>query len=654
MAHPGDAIMVSTMVKLAKRLPTGAARRRPHTPLPWHLLAATFVAVAVLAQIFRPVAPDLGPLPDPRRWFDADYLVLASRYQAPRYVGFAIAMVLRVGVPLLVAFSRPGRCAVERVVSRVGRIRPARAAAAVAVVVTVVTDLTMLPVAFWLGFVHEGNFGFRTQGLAGWAVDWVLSAGPTWVLTGMLALGGFALIRRLPRSWPVAAGVAGVFLTVVGVFVAPLVLEPLRFDLRPLEGSAVRDEVSAVADSAGFTVETVLVADASRRTTKVNAYVSGLGATRRIVLYDTLIDEPVDEIGLVLAHEFAHDRNGDLWRGTLFGGAGVVVGVYLVTCLLLARSRSGAQHGIGDPRAMAVIVALLSVVNVAAVPLQSVVSRRAEAAADLGALEITGDAATYQRMTERLARTNLSEPIPPQWYRLLRLTHPPVASRLELGRRWPFPERERSQITGRDATLDEDAKILGQARDDVVPVEMVLDEAPAGSAHPPATVGIGQQCRQRIGHRADRVAVHEEARLPVEQRLRGAAAASRDHGTPARLGLEERHAEALLLEAEPAGAVRHGEDVTGGVVGGQLAPRHPPGECDRTAGQATRGPCQPPALRAVPDQQQARVGDAAPDLTQRLDEHVLTLAGHQTADADHDGILAERMANAHARAVGCG
>lgn len=410
---------------------------RPWSLVPAHLAALVVVAVGVAAQVFRPLAPTLGPPPDPGVFFDTAFLLRVEAYRGPLRAAGLASLLLGLAVPLALVATSWGRRMVNRAVARVGTQRPPRAAAVVALGIVVLTDLCRLPLSFWAGYVHEGVWGFRTQGVLGWARDWLVLRAPSWLLVPLGVAVGFMVVRRLPRAWPPVAGLLGTALTVLLVLAAPLVTEPLWFRLAPLPEGPVRAEVEAVLQRAGEPVDTILVADASRRTTKENAYVSGLGATRRVVLYDTLVaNRSPDEVGVILAHELGHDRNRDVLRATLLAGAGVVVGTYALAALLRWRVRTGRQAGQADPRAIAVLLLAVAVLNVASLPVANFVSRRAEAAADLASLQYTGAPEVFMRMQYALAEANLGEPAPPRWAYVLWRTHPTSVQRLEMGRRW--------------------------------------------------------------------------------------------------------------------------------------------------------------------------------------------------------------------------
>lgn len=402
-----------------------------------HLAAAAVVVAGVMVQVVRPLAPDLGPAPPATQWFSATHLARVDAYRQPLYALALVAVLLRLAVPCSAAFTALGRRLTDRVVQRVGEDRPARAAAAVVLTVVVATDLVVLPLTFWAGYVHEGEFGFRTQGLAGWGYDWLVAKGSAWLVVVVLVLGGYALARRLGEAWAPVAGLAAAGLTVVLVFGAPLVLQPLVLDTEPVPPGPLRTEVERVLEGSGEHVERIVSGDASRRTTKRNASIAGLGATRQVVLYDTLtVNHTPEEVGVVLAHELGHARHSDLLRGTLAGAAGVVTLAYLLSGLLRRRAQAGRQRGFTDPRAAPVALAIVVLASAVSVPVQNAASRRAEAAADLAALEITGAPETYLELTSGLARANLSDPAPPRWVLHLWSTHPPPPARLEMGRQW--------------------------------------------------------------------------------------------------------------------------------------------------------------------------------------------------------------------------
>jgi STE24 endopeptidase len=297
-------------------------------------------------------------------------------------------------------------------------------------------QLVTLPLAAWRHAILV-RYGLSTQTWAAWAVD-VAKGYAVGAVIAAVALAGFFTVTRLFPRWWWAAGAAGAAgLVALLTFVFPVLVEPVFNRFTPMEPGPLRTELIQLAARERVPVDEVLVADASRRTRAVNAYVSGLGATRRIVVYDTLLREaPPAEVASVVAHELAHAKHRDVVTGTLLGALGTaaaVVGLYLLggwAGLL----RAAGVGSVAEPRAVGLLVALAALVGLALGPAQSVVSRSVEARADAAALRFTDDPATFTAMQARLAAVNLSDPDPPRWEYLLFASHPSTVERMAAAR----------------------------------------------------------------------------------------------------------------------------------------------------------------------------------------------------------------------------
>jgi STE24 endopeptidase len=275
-----------------------------------------------------------------------------------------------------------------------------------------------LPLAWWrLG--HERAWGFSTQTTRAWWGDRARSLAVS-VALGVPTIGGLlALAHLFPHGWPWIAATAGAGLALLVSFVAPVVLEPVFNRFRPLEGD-LADRLRRTAERAGVPVRDVLVADASRRTTKQNAYVSGIGRTRRVVLWDTLLDAPPEEVELVVAHELGHRRMRHVQRGTILAMAGAIV---FVAVLRLVRPHP-------EPHDAALVLLVGSLLELPALPLGAALSRRWERAADRFSLTVTGDPAVFAAVHRRLALANLADLRPPKWLYYALFTHPTPPQRL--------------------------------------------------------------------------------------------------------------------------------------------------------------------------------------------------------------------------------
>ena len=279
------------------------------------------------------------------------------------------------------------------------------------------------------------QFGISRQAWAPWALDVTKGFAVSWVGTALALLVAVGLARRSPRWWFAWAGAAALVLTLVGSFVYPLVVEPLFNRFTPMPDGPFKRSVMRLAAREGVHVDQVLVADASRRTTTLNAYVSGFGDTRRVVVYDTLLrDLTPAQARVVIAHELGHARNHDVLLGTGLGAIASVGGVGLLALLTdTERLRRWARvAGPGDPAAVALMLALAAVGGFLASPVQNTVSRAIEARADRASLEATHADATFIAMQRRLALTSLADPNPPWFSQLWWGTHPTVLQRAGL------------------------------------------------------------------------------------------------------------------------------------------------------------------------------------------------------------------------------
>jgi STE24 endopeptidase len=355
--------------------------------------------------------------------FSHEEVERAARYHRPRYLSLFVDLLLSVGVLVVLQWAWAGPW---RLVEGLGW---AASAVAYAAIVNGALVVVGLPVSYWRGYLRERSWGFSTQSAAGWFLDLLKVEGIWLVLLAGFWLGLVGLRHLLPSAWPVAAAAALALVAFLLVFVAPVVLEPMFNRFEPLEDERLADELRAVAERAGVHVRDVLVADESRRTTKVNAYVSGIGATRRVVLYDTLL-ESVDEgeLKLVVAHELGHRRERHVVKMTLGLMTAVSVWIVLLWAILGGRAAS--------PRNLPLVLLVSIGFRTALLPLVAWISRRFERAADRFSLDLTHDLPAYERAHLDLARKNLGDLEPPKLAYLLLFSHPTTPERLAYGRAW--------------------------------------------------------------------------------------------------------------------------------------------------------------------------------------------------------------------------
>mgnify|MGYP000008811780 FL=1 len=359
--------------------------------------------------------------------FERDQVERAQDYAQVRYLLFAggqALVILLLSAAVLVLFRQgwlpfPGA-------------NPYLQVAAFVLLLLVAIELVTLPLDYYRGFVLEHRFGLSTQTTGQWLGDQVLGFLVRTVLTLVVFTGLFLIIRAVPAYWPVVASAAfGLFLVVQSV-ISPVIIDPLFHKFHPLPEGPFRERVVSMADQAGIEVGEVLVADASRRTTRANAYVTGLGNTKRIVFYDNLLNRfSQREAELVLAHEIGHWRHRHIIKGIVMGVGGALV-FFLLYRLILG----GYGVPAGHPATVPVLLLFVTVFSLLAMPAQNAVFRSFERQADRVSLELTGDAAGAVQLYQNLARTNLADVQPHPFIRTVLFTHPPAVERISAAEQW--------------------------------------------------------------------------------------------------------------------------------------------------------------------------------------------------------------------------
>ena len=370
--------------------------------------------------------------------FTSEQVERARRYHRPLYRTFGFDLVLGFATLSVLSFTEWGD-------ALYGFLAPfawwGRALAFTGLTVTI-SSVVRLPLSFWRGYLHEKQWGFSTQNVKGWLSDRMKGLAVGIVLTSVMMGGFVALARWFPHSWPFVTAIAGAVFILVLSFVAPVILEPIFNRFQPLEDEAFVAELRKLADRAGVPVRDVLVADASRRTKKENAYVSGLGKTRRVVLYDTLLRRADHrQTSLVVAHELGHRRKRHVAKGTIVGMAGMALGVGVLWAVFQPDPvlRAIGAGGPGDPRVIPFVLLAAGIMQLVAAPFETALSRRWETDADHFSLEMTGDLDVFERSHRDLALSNLSDLDPPRFLYLMAFTHPTAPERIAAARTWAGP-----------------------------------------------------------------------------------------------------------------------------------------------------------------------------------------------------------------------
>jgi STE24 endopeptidase len=274
--------------------------------------------------------------------------------------------------------------------------------------------------------------GLDTQSWAAWGGDLVKA---TAIQAGFAAgASGVALAatRRYPAGWWAPTALGSVAVGAVLAALAPVVLDPLFNDFTPLPDGPTRSDVFELSRAAGVRVKEVYSVDASRRTTAANAYVTGLGPTKRVVLFDTLLDRyGRDEVRLVVAHELAHVRHRDVPRGVVY--AAIVAPATMLAVQRLSWELSPER---GSPATLPVLALSAAAVSAPIGVIGRRLSRAIERRADAYALELAGVPEAFVSFERAIALQNLADLEPPRWVTTLLSTHPPTLERIGAAIAW--------------------------------------------------------------------------------------------------------------------------------------------------------------------------------------------------------------------------
>ena len=391
------------------------------------------------------IAVPRPPAADPLAAFTEDEVRACVDFAKPRQRWGLAGYGVDLAVLAALALTGPGRAVVAAAAGLAAGWAPGRVVLA-AVAVQAVRAGVGLPFSV-RAFRQDARAGLATQRLGGFLRDWAKARAVGLVLVVLPVTALVLGARWQPPGWPLVAAVAAVLLVLALAVVGPVLIEPLFNRFRPLEPGPLRARLLGLAATMGVPVRDVLVADASRRTTRVNAYVSGLGRTRRVVVYDTLLagsggsTGADDEVALVAAHELAHVRHRDVFWGTVGSAALAAVSVLAVVALfdLEAVQRVFAVSGLGDPLVVPGLLHLVALGGLLAAPVASAISRWAEARADWVAMEVTRDPVTAVAVERRLALENRADLRPNRLLVAMFASHPVTMARI--AQAWLWAER---------------------------------------------------------------------------------------------------------------------------------------------------------------------------------------------------------------------
>lgn len=369
---------------------------------------------------------------------------LALRYYRSGYVLWVVGILWSLAVPLILLFT--GLSARLRAWARgLGR-NWFFTVAFYGVLFTVLSFLLDLPLAFYEGFVRQHAYGLSNQTFQKWASDAMKGLAVGTVLFALTLWLPYLLLRKSPRRWWLYTGLVSVPFVTFMLIVTPVWIDPLFNDFGPMKDKALEQSILALADRAGIAGSRVYEVNKSVDTETVNAYVTGLGQTKRIVLWDTILAK-LDrrEILFVMGHEMGHYVLGHVRQIIVVASALILLCLWVVhrsadALIRRYRDRFGFSE-LSDVASLPLILLLFTLTSLVVTPLVLAFSRHNEHEADRFGLELTRDNHAAATAFVKLQEENLAVPRPGTVYKLWRASHPVLGERIDFSNEYrPWEE----------------------------------------------------------------------------------------------------------------------------------------------------------------------------------------------------------------------
>lgn len=292
------------------------------------------------------------------------------------------------------------------------------------------TLLTM-PLSYWGGHRLERQYGLSKQTAGGWLLDALKGLVVGTVVSFPLLAGVYALLSAAPSTWWLWAWGGFAAFTLVAIVLVPVVIMPIFHKFTPLDDDGLVARLHQMAERAGSKVQGVFRWGLGEKSTQANAALTGFGATRRIIISDTMLEGySPDEIEAVLAHELGHQVNADIGRFWLLNLA-VGAGAFFAAHQVLSRfAAQGGLQGLGDFANLPLLLLVVSAVSLGVLPVVNGYSRHRENAADAFAMRLASRPEALATALTKLASQNLSDPYPPAWIEWLLYSHPALGRRV--------------------------------------------------------------------------------------------------------------------------------------------------------------------------------------------------------------------------------
>lgn len=393
------------------------------------LIVTAFAVLWTIAasRLWRSHVPgDLNlPHTDPSTYFTSSQLERARNYERFVRIDFLLSQIVLIGV-LAAYAARGARFARE---SAAGRIGTGMLLGMLGFALVWIAELPFGAAELW----WERRHGVSRQGYLDWIVGSWLGLGSEFLFICLAIVIVMALAGWLRHTWWIAGAPVFAAIFLVAAFLQPYLIG----NTHPLRNARLAGEARQLARAEGVSNVPVRVQKVHRYTTEPNAAATGLGPSRRVILWDTLLDGRFSprQVRVVLAHELGHLSRHHIWKGVLW----FVLFAFPIAFVLALATRS--RGGLYEARAVPLALLVLVVVGLLALPLQNLISRRIESEADWVALQTTRDPAAARGLFQRFSTVGLEQPDPPSWAYVFLANHPTIVQRIAMANAWQARHR---------------------------------------------------------------------------------------------------------------------------------------------------------------------------------------------------------------------
>lgn len=303
------------------------------------------------------------------------------------------------------------------------------------VLLSLLLTVLQFPLDFYGGYVVPHQFDLTDQSFGGWLGDFAKALGVNLVIGAPIAALALLGIRKIQRWWLVL-WLGSIPLIILAVVATPLIIDPLFNKFEPLRDETLKRALLDEASQAGIEGGRVYQVNKSKQTKTMNAYVTGLGPSKRIVMWDTLLQKlDHDEILAVMGHEMGHYVLNHLWKGLAFGVALSFLGFFFAQKMYeKGLARWGGRWGIGekgDPAALPWLLLVASALSFVVTPVAAGFSRHVEHQSDIFGLELTHGNEAMASAFVKFAEDSKADPRPPRIIEWWRYSHPSLGRRID-------------------------------------------------------------------------------------------------------------------------------------------------------------------------------------------------------------------------------